>query len=179
MTEPNPQDTDEQEQSSHDADSNSSTNQKTNWNHGRPHSESNAQGRQLVVSSWNHIVDLQAEQVILESGKNDCQTPAISSKQKRCWKQGRPAKRWEDDINAYLQPATTNRNKNDLTNDTTWLTTAQDGLKWDSTGSVFVSSRLKNAMKTHDHDNQTNSIRLNPATTTAPTTTTHGSFSPN
>ena len=45
--------------------------------------------------------------------------PVISTKQKRYRKQGRPAKRWEDDINAYLQPTRTNRGYTDLTNDTT------------------------------------------------------------
>ena len=42
-------------------------------------------------------------------------------------KQGRPAERWEDDLNAYLQLTITNRHNNAFTSDTTWLTTAQDG----------------------------------------------------
>ena len=67
--------------------------------------------------------------------------PAISSKHKWYFNQRRPAKRWEGDINAYRQPFRVVSNNNDLTNDTTWLTSAQDGSKWESMESDFVSPR--------------------------------------
>ena len=44
----------------------------------------------------------------------------MSTKQKVHWKPGRPVKRCEDDLNAYLQPARTNRDNNDFTSETTW-----------------------------------------------------------
>ena len=40
--------------------------------------------------------------------------PAITNKQKGCRKKGRPVKRGEDDINAYLQPTGVTRDNNDL-----------------------------------------------------------------
>ena len=56
--------------------------------------------------------------------------PAISTKQQGYRKQGRPAKRWEDDLNTHLQLGRTNRDNNDLTSDMTWLTTAEDNSKF-------------------------------------------------
>ena len=55
--------------------------------------------------------------------------PAISTKQKGYRKQGRLAKRWEHDLNIYLQPDRSNRDNNDLTSDMTRLTTAEDSSK--------------------------------------------------
>ena len=52
--------------------------------------------RTKLVSSWN---------------------PAKSTMQKGYWKQGRPAKIWEDDLNIYLQPYRSNRDDNDLAAD--------------------------------------------------------------
>ena len=49
-------------------------------------------------------------------------------------KQGRPAKRWRDDLSIYSQPDSSNRDDNDLTSDMTWLTTAEDSWKWDAMG---------------------------------------------
>ena len=62
---------------------------------------------------------------------------------KRFRKQGRPAKRWEDDLNIYSQPDRASRDNTDLTSDMTWLTSAEDSSKWDAMGSDFTSSRLK------------------------------------
>ena len=62
--------------------------------------------------------------------------PAISTEQKGYHKQGRPAKRWEDDFNIYSQPDRSNRDKNDLTSDMTWLKTAEDSSKWDAQAHV-------------------------------------------
>ena len=56
--------------------------------------------------------------------------PATSTKQKGYGKQGRLAKTWEEDINSNLQPTKVHRDYTDLSKDTTWVTTAQDGLKW-------------------------------------------------
>ena len=64
--------------------------------------------------------------------------PAFSTKQ-----QGRPAKRWEDDLKINSQPDRSNRNNSDLTRDMTWVTTAEDSSKWDAMESDFISSRLK------------------------------------
>ena len=55
----------------------------------------------------------------------------------------RLARRWEDDLNIYLQPDKSNRDNNDLTSDMTWLTAAEDSSKWDAMESYFISSRLK------------------------------------
>ena len=47
----------------------------------------------------------------------------------------------------FLQPTKVHRDNNDLSNDTTWFTTAQDGLKWDSVDSASVTSGLKKTMR--------------------------------
>ena len=83
----------------------------------------------------------------------------MSTKEKRHRKQGRPAKRWEDDLNIYLQPDRTNRDNNDLTSDATWPITAEDTSIWDAVERDVISSRLK---QTHDP--------INTTTTTQPTT---------
>ena len=81
--------------------------------------------------------------------------PAMSTKHKGYWKQVRPAERWEDDLNIDSQPDGTNRDINEFTSDTTWLTMAENSSKWDAVESDFASSRLKQ-----------------PARPTTPTTTT-------
>ena len=111
-------------------------------------------------------MDPQTEQGILEAGKDDCQTPRRSQDKAYLQlessdisgKQGRPVKGREDDLNAYLQPARTNR---DPTIDTTGLTTAQHGLKWDSMESDTLGGRRKQTTR------PTSSITT---TTTKPTT---------
>ena len=75
-------------------------------------------------------------------------------------KQRRPAKRWEDDL--YLQSNRSNRDNNDLTSDTTWLTTADDSLKWDAVYSDFISSRFKQPARP--------TTPITATTTTQPTT---------
>ena len=114
-------------------------------------------------------MDSQPQQDVSEASKSDGQTPRrtldkayLQLESNR--KQGRPAKRWEDDVKLYLQPTEVHRYNNDFANYTTWVTAAQDGLKWDSVESDFVSSRLKQSHDTDRHDNndsQTNSNRTN------------------
>ena len=96
-------------------------------------------------------------------GQTSSPTETQTNQQKGYRKQVRPTKRWEDDINLYLQATKAHRDNNDLTNDTTWLVTAQDGLKWDSMERYFVSSRLEQPIR------PTTPIDT---TTTAKTTTT-------
>ena len=109
-----------------------------------------------------------AQPDLLEAGKDDCQTsrwttlvsnwnPATSTKQKGYRKQGRPAKRWEDDLNINLQPDRS-------TSDWTWLTIAEGRSTWDAMESDFVSSKLKQPARPttpyhHDCDNPTNNAR--------------------
>ena len=45
----------------------------------------------------------------------------FAARQRGHRKRGRPAKRWEDDINSHLQPTVVHGDSNDLTNDMTWL----------------------------------------------------------
>ena len=122
---------------------------------GRLHSAHNPLGGRPVGSKWDHVVDPQAEQHALEVSKNDCQTPR------------RPL----DKTHLLMEPGDSNRaqrvsegrktsqemgrrhqfilttNHNGLTNDTTSLTAAQDGLKWDFMESDFVNSGLKQATR--------------------------------
>ena len=85
-------------------------------------------------------------------------SPSISTKQRGYLKQGRPARRWEDDINSYLQPTKVHGGNNDLTNNTAWLTAAHDGLKLDSMDSYFCGqqTQTQTANKTHDPDRHDN-----------------------
>ena len=103
---------------------------------GRLHSASNSQGRRLDGRKWNHVVDLQTEQdiywqqagMIAKHHEGRWTTlisnwnRAMSTKQIGYRKQGRPARRWVDDINSHFQPTRTNRENNHFTND--WLTKA-------------------------------------------------------
>ena len=111
---PNQQDPNEHQESSHDADSNPSFDAVPNE----------------LGSEWNHVADPQTEQDILEAGKNHCHTPRRSldkaslqldssgiNQTDMVPEKGRPAKRWEDDLNAYPQPTRTNRDNSDLTSD--------------------------------------------------------------
>ena len=66
--------------------------------------------------------------------------PALSNNQKGHLKQGRLAKRCEDDLNTYLQPTRVLRVNNDFTSDMTWLTTAADSSEWDAMESDFIGS---------------------------------------
>ena len=77
--------------------------------------------------------------------------PAILIKRKGYRKQGRPAKRWEDDLNTYSQPDRTNRDNNDLTSDMTWLTTTEDTQTTSTTHDLYQ----------HDFENPTNNTRAN------------------
>ena len=64
--------------------------------------------------------------------------PAVSTKQEGYWKQSRPAKKRQ-----HLRTTNQNQHTNDLMSETTWLTTAEDGSKWNATKSDFISGRLK------------------------------------
>ena len=79
---------------------------------GRLHSDNNAHSGRLVCSTRSHVVHPYAEPDLLEAGKDGYQTTRRPADQaclqlelsdldqaKRCRKQGRPAKRWADDIN--------------------------------------------------------------------------------
>ena len=46
-------------------------------------------------------------------------------------KQGRPTKRWDDDVNLCQRKV--HRDNHNLTNDTTWLTAKQYGTPWKAT----------------------------------------------
>ena len=129
---------------------------------GRQHNESNAQGGRPVSSKLNHVLVSQAE-----PGKDDCQTlrrlldqaclllePSNINQAKGYLKQGRPATRWEDDLNIHLQPDRSNRDHKDLTRYMTCLTTAEDSLKRVAMDSDFISSRLK-----QQHDPRPLSLR--------------------
>ena len=87
--------------------------------------------------------------------------PAISTKQKGGKKEDQP-RDGEDDLNIYQQPDRYKRDNNDLTSDTTWLTSAEDGTKWDAMASDCTSSRLKRSARP--------TISITTTTTTQPTT---------
>ena len=87
-------------------------------------------------------------------------TQQYQTSKKGTAKQVRSAKRWEDDL--YLQSNRSNRDDNDLTSDTTWLTTADDSLKWDAVNSDFISSRFKQPARL--------TTPITATTTTQPTT---------
>ena len=69
---------------------------------------------------------------------------------------GRPAKRWEDDLNIYVEPSKSNGDSNNLTSDMTQLTTAQDGPKWDFVWNVTLQAADSN----NQHDPRLKSPRL-------------------
>ena len=84
--------------------------------------------------------------------------PAISTRQQGNRQRGRPAKRWEDDLNIYSQPDGANRDNNDLASDMTWLTTAEDNAKGDS---IHKQPTRPTATHHHNNDNPTNNTRPN------------------
>ena len=110
----------------------------------------------LLAQRGSRRGSTEGEQDVLKASKNDCQTLRrpldkthlqmepndVTPTDKGSRKQGRPPKRWEDDINLYVTPA-------------------RDGLKWDALESDFLSIRLKRpkkptspivTTKAHDHD---------------------------
>ena len=86
--------------------------------------------------------------------------PATSTKQNGYRKRGRPAKRWDDDINSYLPPTTAYCEHNDLTNDMTLAHRSTMQLEM----RLRVNSRLHN---------QQNPRPTEPATTEHTTHSTH------
>ena len=68
----------------------------------------------------------------------------------------------DDDLNTFCQPDRTNRDKNDLTSDMTWLTTAEDKSTWDAVKSNCMNGRLKRPARPP--------TSTKTATTTKPTT---------
>ena len=101
----------------------------------------------------------------LEASKSECQKQRRPLDKPNDINQAegrRQAKTWKDDTKINLQPTKVHRDNHDVTSDTTKLTAAQDGLKWDSMESDFVRSRLKQPTR-----HTTTTIR---PTTTAQTT---------
>ena len=88
-------------------------------------------------------------------------------------KQGRPANRWEDDLNIYLQPDRSNRDNTALTSNLTWLTTAEDSSKWDAMKSDFISSRLKQPARPTTPNTTTTTTHLTTHDQTTGTTQSH------
>ena len=150
----------------------------------------------------NHIVDPQAgldfltRARLIAKHREDRWTklitnwnPAISTQQKGYEKQGRPAKRWEDDLNAYPQPTRYNRDDNDLTSDTTWLPrrkTARNRTLWEVTSQAADSNNqhdpgpqqprlrqpnLQHTTKQQIRQKLTTNTKKTPKTTTSKTTT--------
>ena len=129
--------------------------QKTSWNHG---STTWCKQRTKLTTCWQRLESRRgsSDRAGFTGSRQDCQTQRRSldkaclklecsniNQAERVPETWKTATRWEDDFDAYLQPTRTNRDDNDLTSDTTQLTTAQNGSKWDSVGSDFSSSRLK------------------------------------
>ena len=107
-------------------------------------------------------------QNVLEASHNDCQTPRrpldkaylqLESSDLEQAERAPEARKTVQEMGRrhrrILTTSQNQQNKNDLTIDTTWLTTAQDGSKWDSLELDFVSSRLK-----HPKDSRSRSPRL-------------------
>ena len=127
-------------------------------------------------------MDPQAEQDVLEASKNDSPkhhvdrwtrliskwSPAILTKQKG---HRRPAKRWEEDISSFPNPTKVHGDNNDLTNDTTWPSAAQDGLA-DSRQDPHSSRQRQPNQQQPDKQHE----RLKSTTTT--TKATHYSSNP-
>ena len=121
-TEHNNQDLDEHEERSHDADSNPCFDKIPE---GNPEDEpdpwvdymtrTKRRADIFFCSKRNHVVDPQTEPDLLEAGQDDCQNHEDHwtklPKQKGYRKQGTPAKRRKDEINIYLQPNRSNRDK--------------------------------------------------------------------
>ena len=134
--EPNHQGLNEHEERSHEADSNSSFDEVPNDD---PRDELEPSVDYMVRTTRKaddlcHVVDPQA---------------------------GQPAKRWEDDFKAHLQPTRTNKDNNELTSDTTRLTTAQDGLQWGSmeSDSISITKTTKIQPAIHEQTTYTTKVR--------------------
>ena len=122
----------------------------------RPLHKTQQYAKRTTCEHHTDAVDCHAEPDLLEASRmiaeqhEDRWTTFVSSwnsaiwtKQKGYSKQGRPAKRWEDDLNTYWPPEKTNRANNDLTRDMTWLTTTKDNSKCDDVESDFTNNRSK------------------------------------
>ena len=94
--------------------------------------------------------------------------PAISTKQTGHPETGR-TRHDMDDSHTYLQPTRTNRENNDLMNDTTWLIPAPDGLKWDSMEKRCRQQQAQATNTAHDPHRHCNTSQRN----NNPTTNTH------
>ena len=111
------------------------------------HSARNPQSRRLVDGSkngmtprllmWSRMFWKQARMIAKHHHERWTKLrskwrPAMSTKQKGYRKQGRPAKRWGRRHQVIPAPTEVHGDKNDLTNNTTWLTTGQD-IPWKAT----------------------------------------------
>ena len=124
---------------------------------------------------------------MLEAG-NDCQTQRgtldkadlrlESSDINQTERVPEARERGEDDINAYLQPIRINRDSNDLTSDMTWLTTAQDGSKWDSIMESDTCNDHHHQTPRTDHAHDSKAHDQDEGGATNKTTTTHYSSPP-
>ena len=63
---------------------------------------------------------------------------------------GRPAKRWEDDVNIYSQPNRSNRDDNDLTSDMAWLNHGGRELELGCYGKCIHKQQTQTTNTTHD-----------------------------
>ena len=114
----------------------------------------------------------QTERDFLETGKDDCRTPrgTLDKASRRFGIPAQPNREGtrskEDWPRDGKTPATKiNRDNNDLTSDTTWLTTAQDGSKWELHGKCdFFKQQTRATNTTHDP------LPITTTTTTQPTT---------
>ena len=84
-----------------------------------------------------------------EVGRHD--TSGVGLKKRRS-KQGRPTKRWGDDLNTHSQSDRSNKDDNDLTIEMIWLATAENSSKWDAVESDFISSTLTHEQTTYTTD---------------------------
>ena len=90
-------------------------------------------------------MDLEVQPDVLEAGKDDCQTPrrpldqacvqlepVYVNQAKRVPETRKTGQEDGKTTQRLLGTRQINRDINDLTSDTTWLTTAEDGSKWDA-----------------------------------------------
>ena len=133
---------------------------------GRLQSTSNEQGRRLVGSKWNRVVDLQTELDVLETGQNDSKTPRGDAGQNLSPVEPSDVNHAEKVSEArktgpvmrrrQQQPARINRDNNDVTSDTIQLTTAQDGSKLGLHGRRLCKHQthaINTTQDPHRHDN--------------------------
>ena len=113
---------------------------------------------------------------VLETSQNDCHTPRrpldkahfkveyshINQTERISETQGRPSQHVGTTRTPMYNPKKVHGDNNDLTNDLTWLTTAQDSLKWGLHGERFWRvADSEESRKTHDHERHVNSNRTN------------------